>query len=179
MIKRLQLLKEAVPHAKRIGLLWNPDTPWHQGVVEKLRQVAPQLAVQLEAVPVRTPAELSPAFSIFTRTKTQALLIVDAPFFGIHSGTVFDLAAKAMLATASVAFQGKTKSQLITFGADSRDIFRRAAGYVVKILKGAKPADLPIEQPTKFELILNLKVAQALGLTIPETILMRADEVIR
>ena len=179
MTKRLQLLKETVPHAKRIGVLWNPDTPWHHGVLENLRQVSPQLAVELETVPVRTAADVAPAFATFTRTKTDAVLIVDAPFFGIHGGTVFELAAKARLATASVKLPGDTQSPLITFGANSSDIFRRAAGYVVKILKGAKPADLPIEQPTKFALILNLKTAKALGLTIPETIQMRADEVIQ
>ena len=179
MVKRLQLLTQAVPHAKRIGVLWNPDTPWHQGVVENLRQVAPQLAVQLDAIPIRTPADLAPAFSTFTKIKTGAVVIVDAPVFAIHGGRLFELAAKAKLATASVKFQGHTQHPLITFGPDSSDIYRRAASYVVKILKGTKPADLPIEQPTKFELILNLKTAKALGLTIPETIQMRADEVIQ
>ena len=179
MPKRLQLLKEAVPHAKRIGVLWNSDTPWHKGVVQKLQQVAPQLGVQLEAVPVRTTAQIEQAFATFAQTKTDAVLIVDAPVFSIHGGMLFELAAKAKLATASVKLQGHTQHPLITFGPDSSDIYRRAASYVIKILKGAKPADLPIEQPTKFELILNLKTAKALGLTIPETILMRADEVIK
>jgi putative tryptophan/tyrosine transport system substrate-binding protein len=179
-VKRLQLLKDAVPHAKRIGVLWNPDTPWQQRAVEELRAAAPQLAVQLEVVPVNTPAELAPAFARFTRAKTDALLIVDSPFTGVHEATIFDLAAKARLATAYVYPRHKEQGPpLITFGPDSRDIFRRAAGLVVKILKGRKPGDLPIEQPTKFEFTVNLKTAKALGLTIPEAILMRADEVIR
>ena len=180
VLKRLQLLKETVPHAKRIGVLWNPDTPWHQGVVEKLRQVAPQLAVQLETVPVRTAAEIAPAFATFAQTKTDALLIVDGPFFGIHGAAVFDLAMKARLATVATRLPSSMSgNSLISYGPDTKDIFRRAAGFVVKILKGAKPADLPIEQPTKVELTVNLKTAKALGLTIPETILMRADEVIQ
>ena len=180
MTKRLQLLKETVPHAKRIGVLWNPDTPWHQGMVEKLRQVAPQLGVQLEAVPVRTGADVAPAFATFARTKTDALLIVDGPFFGVHGAVVFEFAAKARLAIAASPGDGMWKEgSLITYGSDARDIFRRAAGFVAKILKGAKPADLPIEQPTKVELNVNLKVAKTLGLTIPEIILTRADEVIR
>jgi putative tryptophan/tyrosine transport system substrate-binding protein len=179
-VKRLQLLKEAVLHAKRIGVLWNPDTPWHQGVVEKLRQVAPQLGVQLEAVPIRTPADVAPAFSTFTETKTDAVLVVDGPFFSTYEPRILELAATGRLATAYVGTRRtKTQGVLITYGPDVRDIFHRAAGFVVKILKGAKPADLPIEQPTKFELAVNLRTAKALGLTIPETILMRADEIIQ
>jgi putative tryptophan/tyrosine transport system substrate-binding protein len=178
-VKRLQLLKDAVPHAKRIGVLWNPTTPWHQRALEELLAAAPQLAVQLEAVPVNAPAELAPAFASFAQAKIDALLIVDSPFFGVHGTTIFDLAAKARLATASVALRHKGQGALLTFGPDSRDIFHRAAGLVIKILKGAKPGDLPVEQPTTFELVVNLKTAKALGLTIPETILMRADEVIR
>ena len=179
MTKRLQLLKETVPHAKRIGVLWNPDTPWHHGVLENLRQVAPQLAVELETVPVSASVDLAPAFATFAQAKVDALLIVDAPFFGIHGGSVFEFVRKARLATATTRFPSTPDSSLISYGPDTRDIFRRAAGFVVKILKGAKPADLPIEQPTKFALILNLKTAKALGLTIPEKILMRADEVIQ
>jgi putative tryptophan/tyrosine transport system substrate-binding protein len=178
-VKRLQLLKEAVPHAKRIGVLWNPDTPWHHGVVEKLRQVAPQLTDQLEVVSVRTPSALAPAFSTFADAKSDALLIVDGPFFGVHRAIVFELAAKARLPIAMNRLRTWAEGSLIMYGPDARDIFRRTAGFVVKILNGAKAANLPIEQPTKFELVVNLKTAKALGLTIPETILLQADEVIR
>lgn len=178
-VKRLQLLKDTVPQAKRIGVLWNPDTPWHQRAVERLLAAAPQMAVQLEVLPVQTSAELVPTFTKFMQAKIDALLIVDSPFFGVQGGQIFDLVEKNRLPTASVGLRHRKQGALLTFGPDTRDLFHRAAGMVAKILKGAKPADLPVEQPTKFELVINLKTAKALGLTIPETILMRADEVIK
>jgi len=177
--KRLQLLKEAIPRLTRVAVLWNPGTPYHPKAVEDLKAVAPSLAIELSFVGVRTPEKLGPAFSAFSRAHAQALYVIDAPLFFTHRTTLLKLASKARLPVISGERQYADEGGLMSYGANYADQLRRAAGYVDKILKGAKPGDLPIEQPTKFELVVNLKTAKALGITIPESILLRADEVIR
>ena len=177
--KRLQLLRQALPHASRIGVLWNPDTPWHQHAVEQLRAAAPAMAVQLDFVAARTEPDLDSAFSTLARRKAEALLVIDGPFTGIHATTIAQKALNAHLPVAYAAGRLGRNGALIAYGPDARDLFLRAAVYVEKILKGADPGQLPVEQPTKFELVINLKTAKALGITIPESILLRADEVIR
>ena len=177
--KRLQLLKEAVPRATRVAVLWNPDTLWHAKAVQDLKTVAPSLSIELSAVGARTPEELSAAFSAVSRAHAQALYVLDDPQFMAHRMTLVELASKGRLPTIYGLRQFVDEGGLMSYGANLRDLYRRSAGYVDKILKGAKPGDLPIEQPTKFELVVNLKTARALGLTIPESILLQADEVIR
>jgi putative ABC transport system substrate-binding protein len=177
--KRLQLLKEAVPHARRIGVMWNPDTPWHVVALQRLQAAAPALGVTLERVTARSPADLDPAFDALARASADALLLVDGPFTGLHGPAIM---RRAMKAGIPVAYWGRAllpEGLLIGYGPDIVEIFRRASGYVDKILRGAKPGDLPIEQPTRVELLVNLKAAHALGLTIPPALLVRADEVIR
>ena len=177
--KRLQLLKEAIPRVARVAVLWNPDTPWHTRVVEDLKAAAPSLSIELNFVSARTPEEFGPAFSAISRAHSQALYMVESAFFFAHRTTLLELASKARLPVIYGAREFADEGGLMSYGASYRDLMRRSAEYVDKILKGAKPGDLPIEQPTQFELVINLKTAKALGITIPESILLRADEVIR
>jgi putative ABC transport system substrate-binding protein len=177
--KRLQLLKETIPRLTRVAVLWNPDTPWHAKVIEELKAVAPSLSIELSFVSVKTPEQFDPAFSSVGRAHAQALYVIEDPFFFTHRTTLLKLASKARLPTMYGPREYVDEGGLMSYGANIGNLFRRSAGYVDKILKGAKPADLPIEQPTKFELVVNLKTAKALGITIPQSILLRADEVIR
>jgi ABC-type uncharacterized transport system substrate-binding protein len=177
--KRLQLLKEAIPRLTRVAVLWNPATPYHPKVVDELKAVAPSLAIELSFVGARTPEEFGPAFSAISRAHAQALYVLDDAQFVVHRKTLLKLASKASLPVIYSQRNFPDAGALMSYGPSIEDLFRRSAGYVVKILKGAKPGDLPIEQPTKFELVVNLKTAKALGITIPKSILVRADEVIR
>jgi putative ABC transport system substrate-binding protein len=177
--KRLQLLKEAVPGATRVAVLWNPNTPYHAAVVSEIKAAAPSLSIKPRFVEARGPRDLDRAFSAIAREHPQALYVVGgAPSFNPREGFV-DRVSKARLPAVYASREFADQGGLMTYGPNFADQFRRAAVYVDKILKGAKPADLPIEQPTKFELVVNLKTAKALGITVPESILLRADEVIR
>ena len=177
--KRLQLLKEVIPRLTRVVVLWNPATPYHPKVVDELKEVAPSLSIELSFVGVRTPQQFGPAFSAISRAHAQALYVLDDAFFVIHRMTLLKLALKARLPVIYSQRNFPDAGALMSYGPNIEDLFRRSAGYVDKILKGAKPGDLPIEQPTQFELVVNLKTAKTLGITIPEAILLRADEVIR
>jgi putative ABC transport system substrate-binding protein len=177
--KRLQLLKQAIPMVKRVGVLWNPTTPMHSIGLAYLKSVAPQLRIDLVPVAVRKSEQFEPAFAALSRSKVDAVMGLDDPFMTLHGGEVIRLAARARL---PVAYGWKPLAKegvLISYAADAVDLFRRAAGYVDKILRGASPATLPVEQPTKFELVVNLRVAKGLGLTIPESLIVQADEVLR
>jgi putative ABC transport system substrate-binding protein len=177
--KRLQLLKEALPQATRVTVLSNPTVPWHAKVIEELKAVAPPLAIELSFAGVRTPEDIAPAFSAVNRARAHALYVIEDPLFLVHRPTLFKMASNARLPTIHGNRKYVDAGGLMSYGANYGDLFRQSAGYVDKILKGATPGDLPIEQPTKFELVVNLKTAKALGITIPESILLRADEVIR
>ena len=177
--KRLQLLKEAMPSLTRVVVLWNPPTPYHAKAVENLKAVAPSLAIELSPVSVRTPEEIGPAFEAINRVHAQALYVVDSPPFFTHRTTLLRLAAKARLAVISGERPYADEGGLMSYGPSYEDQLRRSAEYVDKILKGAKAGNLPVEQPTKFDLAINLKTAKALGLTIPPSLLSRADEVIQ
>jgi ABC-type uncharacterized transport system substrate-binding protein len=179
MAKRLQLLKEAVPTVRKVGVLWNPDTPFHKIGLAHLKSVAPELHVELVLVSVNKAEQFGSAFTALTRSKVNAVLAMDDPFMTIHGTAVVQLATEAHL---PLAFGWKPlagQGILICYHTQESELFRRSAGYVDKILKGAAPATLPVEQPTQFELVINLKTARALGITIPESVLIRADEVIR
>ena len=176
--KRLQLLKETIPRLTRLAVLWNPATPYHPKVVDELKAVAPSLSIQLKFVGVRTPEEFGAAFSAVSGARAEALYVIDDPLFVNHQATLLELAWKRKLPVIGEK-EYVDGGGLMSYGSNAADLFRRSAGYVDKILKGAKPRDLPIEQPTKFEFVLNLKTARDLGITIPQSILVRADEVIR
>jgi putative ABC transport system substrate-binding protein len=176
--KRMQLLKEMKPQLTRVAVLWNPDHPFHAKAVEELKAIAPSLAVELSFAGARTPEQLVPAFLDATRAKAQAVYVVEDPIFFAHRMTVLNLASTAQLPTIHELRRWPEAGALMSYGPDLHDLFRRAAIYVDRIFKGAKPADLPVEQPTKFELVINLKTAKTLGLAIPSGMLAIADEVI-
>ena len=177
--KRLQLLKEAIPRATRVAVVFNPDTPYTSKAVSLLKAAAPEIGVKLTFLGVRRAEEFRSAFSGLRRPKVDALMPIADAFISTHMGTILQMASKARLPVVYAEKPFAGQGVLISYGVNHSDLFRRAATYVDKILKGAKPADLPIEQPTKFEVVVNLKTAKALGLTIPQSILVRADEVIR
>ena len=177
--KRLQLLKETIPRLTRVAVLWNPATPWHPNVIQELKAAAPSLSIELSFADATTLAQFGSAFSKIRRAHAQAIFVIEDGLFLTHRATIIGLASKARLPAIFASRRAVEEGGLMAYGPSYGDLFRRSAGYVDKILKGAKPGDLPIEQPTKFELVVNLKTAKALGLTIPESILLRADEVIK
>jgi len=178
--KRLQLLKEVIPSLTRVAVLSTPS-PADIRAVEELSVAARSLAINLTFVSVHRPEELPSAFSAITHAHARALFVAGGPMLTgqLHLPMVVDLISKARLPAISYSRDFAEAGGLVSYGTTASEMFRRSAGYVDKILKGAKPGDLPIEQPTKFELVVNLKTAKALGITIPESILVRADEVIR
>ncbi len=177
--KRLQLLKEAIPGARRVVVIFNPETPPNRIMISRLEAAAPGIGVRLKLISVRDTKELRSAFSRLSRSNVDALFIVDDGFMKTHGEEILQLGMKARLPIVYADKPLARKGVLLSYSVDHVAMFRRAADYVDKILKGAKPGDLPIEQPTKFELVVNLKTAKALGITIPQSILLRADEVIR
>lgn len=178
--KRLQLLKDAIPSLKRVGVLWNPEgMPPRTKVVKVLKAVAPNLSVELYFSGVKVIEDVPQVLFKFAQTDTQAVYIIESPLFYVNRKTLSKQAIEARL-PAIYGFRGfAEEGGLISYGIDYARQMRQAAGYVDKILRGAKPTDLPIQEPTQFELVVNLKTAKALGITIPESILVRADEVIR
>jgi putative ABC transport system substrate-binding protein len=177
--KRLELLKEAIPQVARVAVFWNPDTPWHPKAVEEIKTVAHTLYMELSFISVRTQDQLGSAFAAASRAHAQAIYIFGDAFFGTRRATLLNLASKVRLPVVYGEKRFVTAGALMSYGPNYGDAFRRSAGYVDKILKGAKPGDLPVEQPTEFELVLNLKTAKALGLTLSQTILQRADELVQ
>jgi putative ABC transport system substrate-binding protein len=177
--KRLDLLKQAVPWASRVGVLANPGPPAYRPARKDMEEAAQPLGMRLHIREVRSPNELENAFSVMAKDRIDALLVVSDAMLFAQRGRIVDFAAKARLPGIYEWREFAEAGGLMSYGTDLAEIYRRASTYVDKILKGAKPADLPIEQPTKFELVINLKTAKALGLTVPQSILIRADEVIR
>jgi putative ABC transport system substrate-binding protein len=160
-------------------VLWNPDIPVQAAGVEELKAAAASLAVELRFVGMQTPEQIGAASSAIGRANAQALYVLESALFFAQRTTLIKLASKARLPAVYATRSYAEAGGLMSYGVSYADQLRRSAGYVDKILKGAKPGDLPIEQPTKFELVVNLRTAKALGITIPELILLRADEVIR
>ncbi len=173
--KRLELLKEALPHVTRVAYLWNPDAPGTG--LRGMQTVATGLGLQLQSLDVRTPTDFDGAFESAVRGRAQALIALPSPLFITHYKRIVDFATKSRL-PAMYPFRDFVAGGGLMSYTPSDENWRRAASYVDKIIKGAKPADLPVERPTKFELVINLKTAKALDLTIPQAILIRADQVI-
>ena len=176
--KRLELLKEVVPKVSRVAILSNPSNPIAPPLLRETEAAARGLGVQIQVVEVRNSAGLDGAFSAMTRDRAGALVVTPDFVFMEQRMRIVDLAAKTRLPAMYAWREPVDAGGLMAYGASIPDLMRRAAGYVDKILKGAKPADLPIEQPAKLELVINMKAAKALGLKIPPAILARADEVI-
>ena len=176
--KQLALLKETVPEVRRVAILSNPDNAYHQLAIREVNVAARSLGVQLQLLEARGPNELDGAFAAMARERLGALLVLSDAIFSFHRTRIADLAARSRVPAAYSVRESVEAGGLMSYGASFADLYRRAATYVDKILKGAKPADLPVEQPTRFELVINLKTATALGLEVPPTLLARADEVI-
>jgi len=177
--KRLGLLKETLPGLSRVVVLWNLDAPANKLQAEELQHTGPQLGLQVQLLGVRSPDEYENALRAATRQQAGALFVTEEAMLLPYRRRLLDLAAKHRLPAASGYREFAEAGGLLTYGPQLPDLFRRAAIYVDKILKGTKPRDLPVERPTKFELVINLKTARALGLTIPQAFLARADEVIQ
>ncbi len=177
--KRLSLLKEVVPTATRVTILGDPDFPATSSMVAETRLAARSLGIELQVLEARGPNDFDTAFSAMAKARAGALIIFPSPMFYVNYRRLVDLAAEHRLPAMYVFREAVEAGGLMCYGADIPDLFRHAATYVAKILKGARPADLPVEQPTKFELVINLKTAKALGLTIPQSLLLRADEIIQ
>jgi putative ABC transport system substrate-binding protein len=177
--KDLELLKEVVPKVRRVAVLSNPDGPAQPLTISNIKGAARSLGLQLQLVEARGPGDFDGAFAAMARERVGALLVVTDPVFIPHRARLVDLAANNRLPSIFTQRADVEAGGLMSYGPNFADMYRRAATYVDKILKGAKPGDLPVEQPTKFELVINLKTARALGLTIPPALLRRADEVIQ
>ena len=177
--KQLQLLKEAVPQASRVAVLSNPANPYTALMVKETEAAARSLGMWVQLLGVRGADAFDSAFSAVTKGRASALFVLFDPFLFAHRTRIAEFANKNRLPAMYPHREYAETGGLMAYGADIRDNFRRAATYVHKILTGTKPADLPVEQPTKFELVINLKTAKAMGLTIPQSVLIRADEVIR
>jgi putative tryptophan/tyrosine transport system substrate-binding protein len=180
--KCLELLTQAVPGVSRVAVLWQPGGHGERTEKDMLKEAevaARALGVRVQFLEARGPADIDRAFSDMTRARAGALTVWTTAMFVIERRRLVDLAVKNRLPTVFPWREGVDAGGLMSYGANFADLYRRAATYVDKILKGAKPADLPVEQPTKFELVINLKTAKALGLTIPQSLLGRADEIIQ
>jgi len=177
--KQLQLLKEAVPKASRVAYLYYPSAGSPNPAGQTAREAAARaLGLTVQIYRVQAPEELEGAFTAMTKAQAEALLVDPSAFLIVHRQRIVELTAKSRLPAIYPDRSFVEAGGLMSYYANEPAIWRRAGFYVDKILKGTKPADLPVEQPTKFELLINLKTAKALGLTIPQSLLMRADEVI-
>ena len=176
--KRLDLLITAVPDAKRVSILWDSDSPSGASEVKEIEQGARSLNIEIVPVDVRSSDDFDAAEEAIKARSANALIVVAGVIFAEHAQRLAELAAKVGLPTMGFSKLFAEAGGLMSYGNDLAEMYRRAAAYVDKILKGAKPADLPVEQPTRFELVINLNTAMALGLTIPRTLLGLADEVI-
>ena len=176
--KQLELLKEIVPGLKRLAALWNPTNSSHLAATKEFGMAARALRLELQLMEAQDAKELDSALSQLTAMRPGALIAASDPLFDSQQKRIAEFAAKNRLPAVYTKTPFTDAGGLISYGARYPDLFRRAATYVDKIFKGAKPADLPVEQPTKFELVVNMKTAKALGIKIPNSILVRADRVI-
>jgi putative ABC transport system substrate-binding protein len=177
-VKYLDLLKEAVPGADRIGVLWNPRNPIHGPSLAYVEETARALRVDLLPVGATAPAELDRAFATLARQRAQALIVFQDGLFLAEGRRIVALAAQHRLPAIYGTTELAKAGGLMAYGVDLPAMYRRGAWFVDRILRGARPADLPVEQPTRFDLLVNLGTAKALGLTLPAAVLLRADQVI-
>jgi putative ABC transport system substrate-binding protein len=176
--KRLQYLKEIVPSVSRVALLINPNARISALYVTQSSEAAPKLGIMTQAFEMRSPAELDRAFEAMTKAGMQAIVVNAESLFYQVKDRLAKLAVERRLPTCVWVREVVDAGTLVSYGADQRGIARRVAVYVDRILKGEKPAEMPVEQPAKFELVVNLRTAKALGITVPQTVLLRADGVI-
>jgi putative ABC transport system substrate-binding protein len=176
--KQLELLREVVPKVSRVALLRHPDNPASAAQLREAQAASQALGVRLQTLEARSPQEIDGAFAAMTRERAGALLIIPDTLFWSQRRQIVELAVKRRLPSMRIGEAYAEAGGLMSYGPSYLDLERRAATFVDKILKGANPADLPVAQPTKFELVINLKTAKAIGLTIPQPLLQRADQII-
>ena len=176
--KDMELLREILPELRHVAVLSNPAGPNHAPMISNVKSAARTLGVELLLLEASEPGEFDGAFAAMANERVGALFVFGDPMLGVHRARLADLAVQYRLPSMHTNRPHVEAGGLMCYGPSFSDLWRRAAAYVDKILKGARPADLPVEQPTKFELVINLKTAKALGLEIPATLLARADEVI-
>jgi putative tryptophan/tyrosine transport system substrate-binding protein len=177
--KRLELLKEIIPKLSRVAVLGTSTSPTYAPAMREIELAAKPLKVQVQHLDVLDSKDIETAFRAANKGRAQAFLMLGTPILDFARPHVADLAVKNRLPAIYPQIEYTEAGGLMYYGANTPDLFRRAATYVDKILKGAKPADLPVEQPTKFELVINLRTAKQIGVTIPPNVLVRADRVIR
>ncbi|HVO93783.1 MAG TPA: ABC transporter substrate-binding protein [Terriglobales bacterium] len=177
--KQTEILSEAIPKLSRLGVLTNPTNSFSVLALKEIETTAKKLAISIQVVEARSADDFEGGFALLARQRAQALLQVPDPTFINQRTRLIELETKSRLPAMHSSIEYADAGALLAYGADRTDLFRRAATYVDKILKGAKPADLPVEQPTKFEFVINLKTARQIGLTIPPNVLARADKVIK
>jgi putative ABC transport system substrate-binding protein len=177
--KQLELLKEIVPGMTRVAVLWNAANPANASVWQETQAAAGALGLLLQSQEVRGPQDIEGAFARMVQARPEALLVLGDSLIAMHQQPIVAFATQEQLPSVFATRGWVVAGGLMSYGPSLPDLYRRAATYVDKLLKGTKPADLPVEQPLKFELVLNLKTAQALGLTIPPIVRFRADEVIQ
>jgi putative ABC transport system substrate-binding protein len=177
--KWLELVKEAAPRVSRVAVLWVPDNPTHRVILKSLEASARDLGVQVQRLPIRTSRDLDGAFGAATAKRAGALVVLPDPLTTRQARSIARFANRTRLPTVAGFRQLVDAGGLISYAVDPASLYRGLADYVDRILKGAKPADLPVQRPSEFELVLNLKAAKAIGLTLPESLLGRASEIIR
>jgi ABC-type uncharacterized transport system substrate-binding protein len=177
--KRLELLKEIVPKLSRVAFIWSSTNPGVDVQVKEIETIARSIRLELQAIEVKGPDDFDASFRLATKKGAEALLVSGGGFFAFHQKRILELGAKSRLPAMYNNTRYVESGGLMTYTYDRPYQFRRAAEYVDQILKGAKPGDLPVERPKKFELVINLKTAKQIGLTIPPNVLVRADKVIR
>jgi putative ABC transport system substrate-binding protein len=177
--KRLELLREALPTLAHVAVLWNPEVHDSRVVFKETETAAQALGLRLQSLEVRSPDEFAQAFAAMTEARAEALVVISNALFFSHRSQLAELMVRHRLPAMFHSREYVEAGGFMAYGANGEDLYRRAATYVDKLLKGAKPDDLPVEQPTKFELVINLKTAQALGITIPPSLLFQADRVIQ
>jgi putative tryptophan/tyrosine transport system substrate-binding protein len=176
--KQLELLKETVPKIRSVAILSNPTNAYHQLAIREVNVAARSVGMQLQLLEARGPNEFDGAFALMAKERVGALLVLSDGIFSSHGTRLADLAARSRLPAAYAVREIVEAGGLMSYGPSFLDQYRSSAAYVDKILKGAKPADLPVEQPTKFELVINLRAAKALGLEVPPLLIAQADELI-
>jgi putative ABC transport system substrate-binding protein len=177
--KRLELLKEAMPRVTRVAVLWNPSTPWHPRALEDLKRAASSLSIELTLHGARNAEEIAAAISAASRAHAEALYVIEDGPFWAHRMILLKAASDRRLPVIGAQSRFAESGALLSYGVEVAKLWRQSAQYVDRILKGDKPGDLPIQQPTTFDLVVNLKSAKALDITVPPSVLARADRVIR
>jgi len=177
--KRLEILKDVVPSASRVAVFFHAGNSTLLRQLKDVQEVAPAFRMTIQSVPVTAPTEIERAFGSMKKERAQGLMVLGSPFVGLNRAKIIELAAKNRLPAIYTVKESPDTGGLMSYGTNFPDLWHRAATYVDKILKGAKPSDLPVEQPIKFEFVVNLKAAKQIGLTVPPNVLVRADRVIR